>query len=103
MRKRKPKKVYTPLEKYKVWLTECSKYFQVSEEHIINGFTRKDVVGARHTFYWLCWRDNINLPNLSRLLGKHRSTIASTMNNSYQHRDRRVEDSIYEKITTKEK
>ena len=100
MRIKRPKKVYNPIERYKIWLEESAKYFKVKEDDIINGFTKKEIIKARHTFYWLCWKDNINLPDLSRLLGKHRSTIAATMNNAYQHRDNNAENKIYEKITS---
>ena len=90
------------LARYKIWLKESARYYEVSEKEIINGCKKPDVVVARQTFYWLCWRDNINLPNLSRELGKDRTSICATMNQTWKRRDRDTENHIYEKITAKE-
>lgn len=95
------KKDFKPLSRYKIWLKEAAKHYEVSESAIVSGSRIPDVVIARQTFYWLCWRDSINLPSLSRHLGKDRSTVGATMNQSWKNRERNIENQIYEKITSK--
>lgn len=95
------KKSITPIEDHKLWLTEVANHYGVSEENIINGDKEMNSIVARQTFYWLCWRDKINVARLSEHIGKHRTTIACTMNQGWKHRQRDVENKIYEKITLK--
>lgn len=97
----KVKVVFTPTINYKTWLTEVAKYYEVSEEDILGGSKKRDLVSARQTFYWLCWRDKIHLAKLSLALGKDRTTVGAIMNHGWKNRQRNVENKIYEKISTK--
>lgn len=92
------KKDFNPVSGYKTWLKEVAKYYEVSEIEITSSCRKPEVVIARQTFYWLCWKDGINLPELSRRLGKDRSTVGATMNQGYKNRQRAIENRIYEKV-----
>lgn len=92
------------LKRYKIWLGEVCKHFEVSEEEVVaKQCLKPDVVSARHTFYWLCWKDRINLYRLSEHLGKNRSTISATISRAMHLRNKNVENLIYEKITSQER
>lgn len=96
----------TPLERHEVWLKEVALHYGVHEGDITarrKGCALPEVAVARQTFYWLCWRDRINLPRLSVHLGKHRSLIGSSMAKGLHNRQKHVEDIIYEEVTTKER
>lgn len=95
------KKNLTPTSGHKKWLKEVAKYYEVTESEIINGSRKPDAVVARQTFYWLCWRDGIDSSKLSVHLGKDRSTVTSIMNQGWKHRERNIENQIYEKVTSK--
>lgn len=71
----------TEIEKYKVWLRLVAKEFKVSQMTLISKerTSAKLVCSARQAFYWLCFRDNINIYKLSTELGKHRTTICRAM------------------------
>lgn len=95
------RKDFNPTSSYKIWLKEAAKHYEVNQAEITGGCRKPDVVIARQTFYWLCWRDGINLAKLSTHLGKDRTTVSAIMNQSWKHRERNIENQIYEKITTK--
>ena len=70
----------TPTRDYKKWLEAVCSYYDLSEEIIISRIKGSEYISdARRMFYWLCLNDNIDVYRLSELLGKHRSTIMSTM------------------------
>lgn len=92
---------FNVLSRYKIWLKQTAKHYKVTESEIVRGCRKPEVITARQTFYWLCWRDRINLTRLSTRLGKDRTTVMATMNQGWKNRERNVENKIYEKITSK--
>ena len=94
------KRDFSPTSGYKTWLKEVAKYYEVSQQEITGSSRKPEVVVARQTFLWLCWKDGIKLPALSRKLGKDRSTVDAIMNQGHKNRERAVENLIYEKVTT---
>jgi hypothetical protein len=85
------------LDRYEYWLSRTSMYFGVEENEITKrgGSTKFFIAEARQTFYWLCWRDKIDLYRLSEHLGKHRTTVVTTMNKSFKRRNKEAEENIW--------
>lgn len=61
---------------YKKWLTATAQYYGVTEESILR---RGGKNPARKTFYYLCYKDGINLYRLSEALGKERTSVLGNM------------------------
>ena len=79
---------------YKKWLEASALYFGVKEEDILRKGSRTPLINkARKTFYYLCFRDGINLYQLGLDLGRHRTSITSTMYNT-NNRDIPAEKAI---------
>lgn len=70
------------MEQHKKWLKATAKYFDTSEEDILDGYNKRNkvVVKARITFYYLCFKAGIDLYRLSETIGKHRVTVAAAVN-----------------------
>lgn len=68
-----------PVSKHTKWLKKAAEYWSVTTDDILS--RRKDsyLIYARHTYYWLCLKDNIDLYKLSKHLGKHRTTIINSL------------------------
>lgn len=107
MQKKTYKDVYqnsnNSLERYKIWLQEVSVHYDVKKEDIITRVQKPEVVVARQTFYWLCWKDKINLYQLAIHLGKDRTTVVATMNQGSHNREKDTEKFLYEKVTSQER
>ena len=81
-------------QNHEKWLEATAHYFDISPDEIINGKNRSHIVSrARKSFYYLCFRDGIDLYRLSQQLGKHRTTIINCMYNT-QNRDVESEHAI---------
>jgi chromosomal replication initiation ATPase DnaA len=94
------KRDFSPTTGYKTWLREVANHYEVKQSEITGSSRKPEVVVARQTFLWLCWRDGIKLPALSRKLGKDRSTFDAIMNQGHKNRERNIENQLYEKVTT---
>lgn len=70
-----------PLNNYKHWLAVSSEYWGVPESKIVSSKHQHggSVTAARHTFYNLCIRDKIDLYELSRAIGRNRTTVLSSV------------------------
>lgn len=100
------KKMYVTafrLGRYNTWLQEVSEHYDIEKSVIISRCHKPNSVTARQTFYWLCWRDKINLYALSLHIGKSRTTVISTMNQGMKNREQNIEKLIYEKVTSQER
>lgn len=78
----KPKKIVAVLLLPYYWeqILDASMYWKVSTDEILNTRIHKDhVVKARQTFYWLCFKQGLDIYRLSVNLGRHRSTILNSM------------------------
>ena len=75
------------MDNYKKWLTATAQYYGIPENKIIGkGKGNASISSARSTFYYLCFRDGINLYRLSEMLGKDRSgVIKSCYNTKYRN------------------
>lgn len=93
----------TPLSTYKFWLKKVSEYYGIPESKII-GRSQSDIVcTARRTFYYLCFKDHIDLYELSQALGKNRTTIMSTLSRAEHYRDKNAERIIHAQVTAEER
>lgn len=69
----------TPISNHKIWLKAVCDYFDVTEDEIITSRKHGYVGEARSIFYWLCFKDKIDLYRLSETLGKERTSILSSV------------------------
>jgi len=70
----------TPIYSHRQWLDAVCYYYEVTEEQVLKASKHTLYAGhAKNAFYWLCFKDKIDLYRLSEYLGKHRTTIVSTM------------------------
>lgn len=86
--------MFTPVSRHKLWLRRTARFFEVPQGRIVKG-SYKDIptCKARQTFYWLCFRDRIDLYQLSKALGKDRTSIICSLKRS-QNRDKWSEEEI---------
>lgn len=69
------------VNRYKYWLKLVSKKTKLGQKVILRswGGSQRTAWQAKQVFYALCLRDNINLYELSLALGKHRTTVLSSV------------------------
>lgn len=74
----------TPITNHTKWLESSADYWKISTDQLLS--CRKSfnnyVIHARLTYYWLCIKDGIDIYELSKFHGKHRTTLLCTLNNT---------------------
>lgn len=87
----------TTVTNYKKWLRLVSLHYDIPEEILISkGKKNRYVQIAKQTFYYLCFKDGIDLYHLSTRLGHHRTTALSNIKNS-KHYEREIINQLYER------
>lgn len=65
---------------YKKWLEATAQYYGVTEEGILQRGKKNDLLcRARKTFYYLCFKDGLDLYRLSEALGRPRTNVIKNM------------------------
>jgi len=91
------------VSRYKIWLRAVCKEYNLTQKELMDPKPGPySIVNcARHTFYWLCFRDRIDLYRLSEHLGKHRTTVISSMKkNDLSNKD--IGNKIWTNVKTRE-
>lgn len=92
----------TKLSKYKRWLEFTAKEYEIKEEEIISKWKRTDYTReAQHSFYALCYKDKIDIYQLSIALGKHRSSVWQVLKQS-KIRNIEIENKIWNYAKSRE-
>lgn len=82
---------------WKYWLRAVANYYKISQKDLLSGKSR-----AKSTFYWIIFREGLDLVQTSIALGKSKTTVvkyisstAGKENNRY--RDKSAEDYLLNK------
>ncbi len=91
------------VSRYKIWLREVSREFDVPQKTILSSKSYTAyVVCARKTFYWLCFKDKIDLYRLSERLGKDRTTVVGSLKNTRDRTNKETIQKIWNNVKTRE-
>jgi hypothetical protein len=88
------------MNSWKYWLQVASKYYGISSKELLKA--GRSNLRAKSTFYWLLFKDGIDLYKTSVAIGKRRNTIAQFINTSVtkepnRYRDKSAEEYLLSK------